>query len=255
MKPIDIILPVHNNLSGTGILIPCLRALYQHTSTPFRLIIVDDSEDLTWDWVERERKKHDNIMHIRPETKITKGCQNMLVGLEHVESELAVFMADSTVVNPFWLDVALPVMTETPDIAIMGYKLLYENGLIEHAGIRVDRSGWKDIGRGEVGYYLPVPWIREVQAVGFALVLFRANVVQPVIDAITYEGFNALDDVDTCFEVRKTGKLVVCNWAGSAFHKAGATRLNGIPPVIYCQELMDNWQLFLKKWYFMIPEA
>lgn len=42
-EPVDIILPVHNALEITS---ECIRVLYERTSWPFHLIVVDDSSDL-----------------------------------------------------------------------------------------------------------------------------------------------------------------------------------------------------------------
>ena len=240
MDKIDIILPTHNHLELT---IKCVNALYAYTTVPFNLIVVDDSTDLTPQYFKRFCKQHDNVKYIRPKEKITRGNQNLLIGLENTTSEYLVFLANSTTVEPNWLDVALSLIKSDLKIGLVGFKLLYQNGTIEHAGMTLapDLTPM-NYGMHQLGHTFT--HIREVPIVGFALILFRREAMAGSIDTETYTGFS-IEDLDVCLTMRQKGwKIIYCGM-GVAYHIATATRADDRRATAIW---LENFERFRKKW-------
>ncbi len=238
---LDIIMACHNHLKYT---IDAIDALKRNTVGEYRLTIVDDSTDLTPEYI----KSLDpfNLKYIRPEVKIVEGNQNVNIGLMHTESNPVVFMAQQTLVEPNWNQYPLEIMRMDNKIALVGAKLLYENGLIEHVGICLPEGAayWCDIGRGAPGHQFSD--ICEVPAVGFALVFInRLAFPNGFPEKLYPHGFAGPDDVDICFSIRKQGwKIMYCGMC-CAYHKANAVRDKGTD---YNLKVEECRKFFISRW-------
>ncbi len=242
---LDIILGTHNHLELT---IDCIHALYTHTKIPFRLFVIDDSTDLTQQWIENWQKTHDNLHYIRPEEKLTCGNQVINIGLKNTESPIVCYINNSVVVDPEWCDVALPFIQRETKVGIVGFKLLKSSGVIEHAGIffTPDMPHHLNFGTGEPAQHHT--YIRDIGIVGFALVLIRRAAV-PIggFDEKTYIGFRGYDDLDNCLTMGQSGWKVVYCGLGSAYHYALSTRAEGDMEKL-AMEAEENRIRFTNKW-------
>lgn len=241
---IDIVMASHNNLKNT---VTAVEALFENTLQPFRLIVIDDSMDMTARYLKELADAEENVRIIVPEAPITQGNQLHQLALQHTNSEYFVFMANSIVVEPEWLDVPLKIMAECDDVGVIGAKLLYPDGRIEHAGMTVGKKGTVvgtfDYGRGQPGHRFN--GIVKVQAVGFALVLLRRQAMESFTpDFTTYHGFSGMEDVDDCFTIREKGwKIIYCG-SMVAYHNAKSTRGNGLQKA----DEFYNLKAFFTKW-------
>ncbi len=244
-KPIDIILATHNHL---GMTIRCMEALYANTPQKFNLTIVDDSTDLTPQWVEWFKKEHDNINYLHSDTPYINGNQIINVGLKNTTSELVVYMGNSTIVEPEWLSVALPVMEQGKDVGLIGFKLLKPEGVIEHAGICFMRDMPHHMNYGVGAIASRFTHIQDMGIVGWALVLIRRIAIpEGGLDEKTYIGFRGYDDIDNCLTMSKNGwKILYCGF-GVAFHYAQTTRSEADGEKIIA-ESEENRIRFTKKW-------
>lgn len=244
-KELDIILATHNNL---GMTIWCIEHLYTNTSIPFKLTVIDDSTDLTPTWLHWWRAQgHENFNVVRPEEKITSGNQLINIGLKNTDSEYVVFLTNSTLVQPQWLDGAWGIMHQHEDIGVMGFKLLKPSGVTEHAGIcfTPEMPHHMNYGVGDPPWYNTE--IKELGIVGWALVLLRRKAMpEGGLDEITYHGFRGYDDLDNCLTIQKAGwKIVYCG-LGCAIHHALATR--GDMSQKAMEEYEENRRRFTVKW-------
>lgn len=241
---LDIIMACHNHLEYT---IQAIAALKRNTPPEFRLTIVDDSTDLTPAYLRNLRRLGGiNINYVRPDIKITEGNQNINIGLKATTSNPVVFMAQNTFVEPDWAQYPPLIMQHDDKVALVGAKLLFQHGIIEHAGIILfeDSPCWCDIGRNEPGhrhsYIAPAP------AVGFALVFInRLAFPDGFPEGLYPHGFAGPDDVDACFAVRKRGWKVMYCGACSAYHAANAVRSKGTD---YEKNVEECRQFFLSRW-------
>ncbi len=240
---LDIIIPTHNKVQLT---IQCLEALYKNTPEPFRLIIVDDSTDFTPDYLRLQNIEHGNITLIHSDKPYKTGNQTLNIGLAEVKTDVAVFMANSTFVEPDWTLYPPSIMNESPKVGIIGAKLLYQSGIIEHCGIVFADSApgvLMDIGRGEPGHRHSM--VMEVPAVGFALVFLRMEAM-PLFDETTYIGWGGYEDIDACMQVKENGWQILCCGMCSAYHTAAATRLKD--KATFDKNMLENRRRFVKRW-------
>jgi len=247
-EPLDIILSTHDHL---GLTIQCVEALYANTGVEFKLTIVDDSTDMTEAWLAEFGKTH-NINYIRcPSEELT--CMNDIlnIALKHTKSEFVVYLGNSVKVEPDWLIPAIRGIQQYEDVGCIGFKCLFETGVIEHAGVFFEPGmpHHMNYGVGEGGHRHT--YMREVDIVGWCLVLLRRKALP--IDGLSndyYIGFRGYDDIDNCLQMRKKGwKILYCGY-GACYHWARATRLtsNQAEQEKFAQEYEENRFRFLARW-------
>ncbi len=244
-KELDIILATHNNL---GMTIWCIEHLYRNTSIPFRLVVVDDSTDLTPTWLNWWRAQgHENIELIRPAEALTCGNQIINIGLKNTDTEFVAYLGNSTHVQPEWLDAAWHIIHQHEKIGVIGFKLLKPSGVIEHAGIcfTPEMPHHMNYGVGDPPH--DFTHIKEIGIVGWALVLLRRKAIpEGGLDEKTYYGFRGYDDLDNCLTMQKNGWQVLYSGLGCAVHHALSTR--GDMSDKSMQEYEENRRRFTVKW-------
>ncbi len=233
---LEIIIPTHNHIEYT---IQCIESLKRYTQVPYRITCINDSTD---DLTETYLKTQDlDIVH--PDFIITEGHQNVNLGLRNTSSNPVVFMAQNTIVEPYWETYPLSIFDEK-SIGLIGIKLLYPTGIIEHAGIVQIDEAWGDIGRGEPGHRYS--FTADVPAVGFALVFInRLAFPEGFPEGLYPYGFAGPDDVDICLTIHKRGWRVVYCGESSAYHYANAVRTKSEDYYIKAEECR---KFFISRW-------
>jgi glycosyltransferase involved in cell wall biosynthesis len=243
LPEVDIILITHNHLDLT---IQAIKSLYDNTPSEFRLIIVDDSTDITPEYVRWLQKQHDNIDFIHSDEPYKSGNQIFNIGLAHCKNDYVATVMNSVTVEPEWEVPALQFMEANPDVGILGFKCLFPNGLIESAGIDfvlgcvpVDIASSLPGHRASNGYDCP--------AVQWAFALLRRKAI-PVLEEDVYHGFRGMDDIDNCFVVRKNGWRIMYFGLSAGYHAARSTR--GVLPsdLVGISENLENHEIFYKRW-------
>ena len=119
---------------------------------------------------------------------------------------------DVSVLSPGWLQEMLAHLAD-PGVAVVGAKLLYPNGTVQHAGVIMGSGGLcnhanRNLARDAPGYAWRAVLAQEFSAVTGACLLVR----RAVFDAVggLDEGYpSAFNDVDLCLRVRELGHRVV----------------------------------------------
>jgi len=244
VKPaMDVLVIAHNHLELT---ITCLQTLYKHTRTPFHLIVVDDSTDLTPLWLNQFCKEHDNVTYVHSTTPYKTGNQIFNKAFEHCKTPFLTTVMNSIKVEPDWELGALQVMNSDPKIGCVGMKCLLPNGYIESASIRMVKWLPCDMGRDNPGHRFSLT--HEVEAVQWAFAMVRVEAAKGILDENGFHGFRGWDDIDNCFVLKKAGwKIFYCG-AGAGYHEPRATRGNDGPQAQ--QENKENGERFYKRWGF-----
>lgn len=133
------------------------------------------------------------------------------LGVQAASGEHLIFLNDDVEpISPSWLD-TLGSQLSRPEIGIVGAKLLYPSGMIQHAGVTLGMmEGAGHPGRGLIQSDL-WPWLdrtREVSAVTGACLGIRREVFDRAggFDAVFPVNYN---DVDLCLRVRQMGLRVL----------------------------------------------
>ena len=151
------------------------------------------------------------------------------LGAQGAGAGLLVFLNDDvTPLRPDWLEV-MAAHLERPEIGVVGGRLLYPSGAMQHAGVVLGMGG----GAGHPGsgvfsadlmYYLQLP--RDVSAVTGACLGIRKDLFQELggFDESFPVNYN---DVDLCLRVREHGYRVLVDPRVELTHLESATRTGG----------------------------
>lgn len=201
----SIIMPVWNRLELTR---DCLTALSQIKDQPeYEVIIIDNgSTDGTKEFVS-ELKGDVQIILNDQNLGFAKACNQ---GARAASGRYLVFLNNDTIPQPGWLSALVSEVEAHPEVGIVGSKLLYPDGTVQHAGVvrdlehRLPYHVYKHV----PGDHLAVNQRREFQIVTAACMLIRRAIFEEVggFD----EGYvNGFEDADLCLKVRERGGAVV----------------------------------------------
>ncbi len=233
---VSIIIPVLNNLELTK---QCLNAI-EHAGglTMTEIIVVDNaSHDGTPAFL-REAQRKGELSFIRNEKNhgFAHACNQ---GAAMARGKFVLFLNNDTVVTVGWLD-ALWNTARKPDVGVVGAKLLYPDGTIQHAGI-----GWINGVPDHPGRHSN-PMAPEVNTPRELDMVTGACLVMPRDLFVELGGFdqvyrNGVEDVDLCLRVRAMGRKVCYQPLAVVFHLEGksAGRFDHVT---------DNLKVFFKRW-------
>lgn len=116
-QSVDIIICVHNAQEDIQ---RCLESVAEHSTEPYRLILVDDGSDTpTKKFLEDWSDGRKNIRLIRNEE--AKGYTLAAnIGMRSVTADFLVLLNSDTIVSPSWLDRLCKAMDENPKIGVVG---------------------------------------------------------------------------------------------------------------------------------------
>ena len=115
-----------------------------------------------------------------------------------------------------------------PEVGIVGARLLYEDGTVQHAGVIIGLGGvaghaFAGIKGDDPGYFARAVIPQNYSAVTAACMLVRKSVYDEVggLDELFKVAFN---DVDFCLRVRQRGYLIVYNPEAKLYHYESKSR-------------------------------
>ncbi|HDG98671.1 MAG TPA: glycosyltransferase [Desulfobacterales bacterium] len=235
---VSIIMPVFNNLSFTR---NCLEALYKVTpSDIFELVIVDNgSTDDTKFFLKAFKRKHNNLTLITNEDNqgFAKACNQ---GAKIAKGKYLVFLNNDTIPLDRWLDELLKVAESDTKVGVVGAKLLYPNGKIQHAGIELINGipdhpyRFADPGIPEVNHQ------RELDMVTGACMLIKKELFDE-LGGFDEAYKNGMEDVDLCLRVREKGFKVIYCPKCVLYHYEGVSKGR-------FDHLRENLILFFNRW-------
>lgn len=246
---VDIIITTWNGLSY---LKPCITSLYKHTAYPFHLIVVDNaSTDDTASWLTAFNEKVSNLtVHVCEQPTASFSEANN-VGLRYAKHPYVLLLNNDTLmIHKGWLHQLVDVMEQNGKAGIVGVKLIYPNGLIQHAGMSFGYDALSNSMRPyHIGRLFPrdrpeFNVQREVPAVTFACVLIRRSLLQDGLDEAYRKG--CYEDTDFCMTIRKQGWKILYTPV-EIYHYEGRTSLT-IPHDEWYGQVQKNFQLFLSRW-------
>ena len=200
MPRCSIIIPVYNLAAVTRRCLDHLFALAP-ASAECEVIVVDDgSRDATPALLAEYEGRVRVVAHDRNRGYST-ACND---GAAVATGELLVFLNNDTIPLSGWLD-ALVRTAQDHRVGIVGSKLLYPDGTIQHAGIAFDQDRQpRHIYVGFPGDHPAVNKARAMQMVTGGCLLIRRDLFARVggFDATFLNGF---EDVDLCLKARDLG--------------------------------------------------
>ena len=241
----SIIIPVWNKLDLTR---QCLTSLASLTTMPdYEVIVVDNaSTDGTAEFL---AGLGGDVQVIRnPENYGFAIACNQGAGAAH--GEFLVFLNNDTIPTEGWLTALVDEVERHPDVAVVGSKLLYEDGTIQHAGVAFSRITFTPyhIYRKFPADSPMVNRRREFQCVTGACMLVRRDVFEQA--GRFDEGFkNGFEDVDLCLKIRERGWHIVYRPDSVVYHLESQTPGRKTHDADNARRLLERWS---QKWW--IPD-
>jgi len=245
MERFSIVIPQYNLSKMTENLI---NLLSKNTFNEKEVIIVDNGSS---DIISKEYQ--DKVKYIRNDKNnfFAKACN---IGSDLVESDIICFLNNDIEVGEEWDKISIELLLNYKDCGIVGSKLLYPNGLIQHAGVQV--IGTKREGDIFDHRYMRMPHdyffankIREYQSVTGACIFLKKEDFFKV-GKFSEEYINGYEDNDLCFKfLHNINKKIVYNPFANITHFHGKTERNEVN-----KKDRNNHDLFFNKWGMKLIE-
>ncbi|WHZ25235.1 MAG: hypothetical protein OJF51_000030 [Nitrospira sp.] len=234
----SIIMPVCNRVELTK---DCLTALAGLKDQPeYELIIVDNgSTDGTADFL-RQLSGDVRIIVNEENLGFAKACNQ---GAAAARGKYLVFLNNDTIPQPGWLAALVAEVDSHAEVGIVGSKLLYPDGTVQHAGVVRDcaRRLPYHIYKSFAASHPAVNQRREFQIVTAACLLIRRALFEEV------EGFdegymNGFEDADLCLKVRECGYVVVYQPRSVVVHLESQTPGRKTHDDANATRFLDRWK-------------
>ena len=223
---VSIIIPTRDQVSAVR---KCLHSVFHKTDYRTYEVIVLDNETYDSETLEflAELRKYDRVQVERIEGTFNYSRLNNR-GVELSRgSFIALLNNDVEVINDDWLSEMVSRAMQ-PKVAMVGARLWYPNGTIQHGGVILGAggiAGHAHVGlrRGEPGYFARAHLAQNLSAVTAACALVRREVY------LQLGGFDenlavTFNDIDFCLRLREAGYRIVWTPHAELIHHESASR-------------------------------
>ena len=227
-KPsVDLIIPTRD---GLAVLKPCIESILALTDYPnYKIIIVDNGSELN------ETKEFFAKVSLDPRVCVVDypgefnySAINNFAVAQGDSDYLALVNNDIEVIHADWLT-QMMVWAIQPEVGIVGAKLLFGNGLVQHAGVTIGMGNAAGhIHRFEEGdspgYQYRCLATQNMMAVTAACLVTSRQLFeqQQGLDAKYFKV--AYNDIDFCLRVEKLGLQVIWTPQARLFHHESVSR-------------------------------
>lgn len=207
---VSIVIPLYNQVEYTT---KCLESLAEHTEDGvFEVILVDNgSTDATPGLL---GCLEGNVKIIRNETNLgfATACNQ---GAALAGTDRVLFLNNDIEAKPGWLEPLVELLDADPSVGVVGSRLLFPDGKIQHAGVALlaRTEGALPLGAfhvhyGEEGDYPEASEPMSFQVVTGACLLVRRALFEEIGGFDPYY-WNGCEDVDFCLKVGAKGWKVI----------------------------------------------
>ena len=233
---VSVVIPVFNNLALTQ---TCLESLRRtRTKAEYEIIVVNNaSTDGTAEYLKNLEKSDAVRVITNPSNKgFAQACNQ---GAQAARASLLLFLNNDTQVTDGWLD-ALVKTGGQSNVGVVGAKLLYADGTIQHAGIEFINGIPDHVHRRSSADFPAANKSRELDMVTGACLMTLRNIF------LKLGGFdeafrNGVEDIDYCLRVRALGRKVVYQPQSVVYHHEGRTAGR-------FDHVNENLKMFFGRW-------
>jgi glycosyltransferase involved in cell wall biosynthesis len=221
---VSIIIPTRD---GKGLL-RCLDSVRRQTAyEPYEILVVDNGSRgaSTLNYL---RAHEGAIKVIRDERPFNYSALNN-AAVAQAEGDLLLLLNDDIeVMGGDWLD-EMVGQIQRPNVGIVGAKLDYPDGTIQHAGVTLGIYGvaghlHKGVDRFDLGYFGDLALTRQVSAVTGACMLVRRNLWNELGGLDAENLAIAFNDIDFCLRAREAGWAVIWTPFAELIHHESISR-------------------------------
>ena len=224
---VSILIP---NKDAVPVLERCLRSIREKTDyDAYEVVVIENNseDEATFAFYERARKEDSRVRVVYYEGGFNYAKINNFGAAQARGEYLLLLNNDTEVIEPGWLT-RMVSLCMRPTTGIVGAKLLYPDGTVQHAGVISNQFG----GPGHVNMYMDASeagtvetlrLMQDVSAVTGACLMTSRDVFKEVggMDPIFEVDYN---DVDFCWRVGAAGYLIVFDPSVILYHYESVSR-------------------------------
>ena len=224
---VSIIIP---NKDQVETLSTCVNSILEKsTYQNYEIVIVENNscEPGTYPYYEELKREHPQVKVVYYEGGFNYSKINNF-GAKNATGEYYILLNNDTeVITPNWMEQMLGYC-QREDVGIVGAKLLYPDNTVQHCGVVVGVGGFAghiltQSRMEDAGYFGRLQAVADTSAVTAACLMIKKTSFDEV-QGLDEEFTVALNDIDLCLKVRKTGKLVVMNPGVCLYHYESKSR-------------------------------
>ncbi len=232
-KPlVSILIPTRDQLP---MLQRCIESVIEKTRYPAYEILIIDNDSSAGDAVrylaaidERKAELGDRLRVIRTPGPFNFSAMNNTAARAARGEYLLLLNNDTAALHDDWLDEMMSHAVR-PDVGVVGAKLLFPDGRIQHAGVILGIRGPAEhpfIGRPpeDRGYFGRAQLVQDLSAVTGACLLVRKSVFEQVGGLDEKDLKVSYSDIDLCLKVRQAGLRVVFDPYALLMHEGSASQ-------------------------------
>lgn len=226
---VSIIIPTKDQLA---VLIPCVTTLLEKTRYKnYEVLIVDNNSETreALEWLKGIATiDPQRIRVLRYPHPFNYSAINNMAAREAHGEYLVLLNNDTAIIDGYWLDHLLNHGLR-PEVGIVGAKLLYPGGNVQHAGVVMGLRGpadhpFIDSTPDKTGYMHRLQTDQNYSVVTAACMLIRKAVYEQV-GGLDEEQFRvSYNDVDLCLKVREAGYLTVWTPYAVVMHEGSVSQ-------------------------------
>jgi GT2 family glycosyltransferase len=239
---ISIVIPAHEHEGMTRACVESVLKTLDETQT-IEVIVVDDCSPvpIALTGIDDSRVR---VVRTSENLRFSRACN---YGAAQASGRYLLFLNNDTAPNPGWLTAMVATAEADPRIGVVGARLLYRDGTVQHAGVAFSqRDGVpRHVYRGFPGDHPVVLRDRSFQAVTAACILIRSEAFAAV-DGFDGAYNNGYEDIDLCLRLRDAGYRT--HYCGSAVveHFESVSRRGEVENLNPAAD--PNLTLFLSRW-------
>ena len=233
----------------------CIGSIFEKTTYGnYELVIVDNgtTDERALDFLKSISSK-ENVRLIRYDIPFNFP-KLVNLGVKHAEGDYIVLLNnDVEVITPDWIEEMLRYAS-LKDVGVVGVKLYYPDGRIQHAGVIIGIWGvsdhaFKGVDGKKPGYMFRAVVPQEVSAVTAACMMFRKRIFYEI------GGFDEkhfpinFNDTDFCLRVKEKGYRVIFTPYAELYHYEHGTR-----KVDDDKDIKKERKNFIKRWRKYVEE-
>jgi len=240
---VSIVIPVYNQLAFT---LACIHSvLSSKTGYTYEIIVADDrSTDKTSEVFSRGMGR---IHHVLAEHNqgFIRNCNNTA---KHAKGNHLVLLNNDTIVLPGWLDELIGTLKTSPNIGLVGSKLIYPDGQLQEAGgiIWQDASAW-NYGRYDNPRRPEYSYLRETDYVSGASIALPKKIWDEMGGFDEWYDVAYGEDSDLALRIHQSGKRVMLQPLSMLIHFEGISSGTDVTQGVKAYQI-SNGQKLTQRW-------
>jgi GT2 family glycosyltransferase len=245
---VSIVIPTAGKISYLNgmekdLIVNIIQQIHQFTNYKnYEVILVDGGELSSLQIKKLGKYSYERIQHTNLEFNYSNSCN---IGAKISRGDILVFLNDDIeILNPDWLSQIISHF-EKPHVGIVGCKLLYPSGNLQHVGV-VHNKGCPDhvmdgFNNDTSGYFFSVSGVRNFQAITGACQAIKRKIFFDV-GGYSEDLAVCFNDTDLCMKVSKLSKYIVYDGKIELTHMTSQSR-NAEAPIN-----INELNIYQQKW-------